>query len=74
MTQAPASTVIPVILTMGFIPTTLFAPFYVPAKKGYYAAEGLEVSFRYGRQRELSTCVATFRSYGVRARFGAGEL
>lgn len=52
--SAPShDTLFPVTLTMGFIPTPLFAPFYVPAKKGYYAAEGLEVEFRYGIEEQI---------------------
>jgi NitT/TauT family transport system substrate-binding protein len=53
MSAPPHDAPFPVILAMGFIPTVLFAPFYVPAKKGYYAAEGLEVEFRYGIEEEI---------------------
>ena len=37
-----------VTLGLGFIPNVQFAPFYVAASKGYYAAEGLDVEFSYG--------------------------
>src|SRR3954454_1638246 len=33
---------------LGYIPNVQFAPFYVAAAKGYYAAEGLDVKFSYG--------------------------
>lgn len=53
MASASVDAATPVILTMGFIPTVLFAPFYLPAQKGYYAAEGLEVSFQYGIEEQI---------------------
>ncbi|MCZ7674367.1 MAG: ABC transporter substrate-binding protein [Chloroflexi bacterium] len=32
---------------MGYIPDPQYAPFYVAVDKGYYAEEGLEVTFDY---------------------------
>jgi NitT/TauT family transport system substrate-binding protein len=37
-----------VTVGLGYIPNVQFAPFYVAARKGYYAAEGLDVAFNYG--------------------------
>lgn len=33
---------------LGYIPNIQFAPYYVAVRKGYYAAEGLDVAFSYG--------------------------
>ncbi len=49
-------------LPMGYIPNVQYAPFYIAAEKGYYAAEGLELEFDYKSE-----------TAGV-ALVGAGEL
>jgi NitT/TauT family transport system substrate-binding protein len=38
----------PVSIGMGYIPDVQFAPFYVAQSKGYYAEEGLDVTFSHG--------------------------
>lgn len=43
-TPAPAS-LTPVKYAMGYIPDVQFAPFYVAKDKGYFAAEGLDLTF-----------------------------
>ncbi|HUS16174.1 MAG TPA: ABC transporter substrate-binding protein [Chloroflexia bacterium] len=42
-----------VVVAMGYVPNVQFAPFYVAQDKGYYAAEGLEVEFKYGQVNDL---------------------
>lgn len=40
-----AAVLTPIQYAMGYIPDVQFAPFYVAKDKGYFAAEGLDVSF-----------------------------
>jgi len=40
-------------LALGYIPSVQFAPFYVAAERGYYADEGLDVSFQHGIEPDL---------------------
>lgn len=47
-TAVPAAELKRVGFGLGYIPNVQFAPFYVAAAKGYYAAEGLDVDFTYG--------------------------
>lgn len=47
-TAVPSGALESVTLGLGYIPNVQFAPFYVAAAKGYYAAEGLNVDFSYG--------------------------
>lgn len=43
--EVPATTKI--VLPMGYIPDSQYAPYYVAVEKGYYAEEGLDVTFDY---------------------------
>jgi NitT/TauT family transport system substrate-binding protein len=45
---APSGSVVATKLTvgLGYIPSVQFAPFYLAQQKGYYAAEGLDVTFQ----------------------------
>src|SRR5262245_895880 len=43
----------PITMAMPYIPNVQFAPFYIADKKGYYAAEGLKVSFDYNFQTDV---------------------
>src|SRR5262249_34684082 len=42
-----------VTMAMPYIPNIQFAPFYIADKKGYYANEGLKVSFDYNFQTDV---------------------
>ncbi|MBC7223000.1 MAG: ABC transporter substrate-binding protein [Anaerolineae bacterium] len=55
-TAAPAR---PVKVAMGYIPNVQFAPFYVAQSKGYFAQEGLEVTFDYGMESDLMKLLGT---------------
>lgn len=52
--QAPRQ----VIMAMPYIPNVQFAHFYIADKKGYYAAEGLNVSFDYNFETDVVKRVA----------------
>ncbi len=45
---ATASALTSVTVVMGYIPDIQFAPWYVADKKGYFAAEGLQVKYNWG--------------------------
>lgn len=49
----------PVKVAMGYIPNVQFAPFYVAQSKGYFAQEGLEVTFDYGMESDLMKLLGT---------------
>jgi NitT/TauT family transport system substrate-binding protein len=66
-TAAPAATTQPaaggqaprqVIMAMPYIPNVQFAHYYVADKKGYYAAEGLKVTFDYNFETDVVQRVA----------------
>jgi NitT/TauT family transport system substrate-binding protein len=56
--STPAGETKPVTLAMSYIPTVQFAHFYVADKKGYYAQEGLKVSFDYNFETDIIQRVA----------------
>ncbi|MEI6043446.1 MAG: ABC transporter substrate-binding protein [Chloroflexota bacterium] len=46
-----------VTLALSYIPDVQFAPYYVAQDKGYFAAEGLDVTFQYGTINDLMALV-----------------
>lgn len=59
-TAAPATnaaTKQAVKLTLSYVPNVQFAPFYVALDKGYFAAEGLDVSFDYSTVNDVLALV-----------------
>lgn len=55
----PANGLQPIKLGVGFIPTVQFAVFYVGIDKGFYQAEGLDVSLDYGYENDYLKLVGT---------------
>ncbi|MBN1566122.1 MAG: ABC transporter substrate-binding protein [Anaerolineae bacterium] len=49
----------PVTLFMGYIPSVQFAPAYVAAIKGYFAEEGIAISFENGNENDGLDRIAT---------------
>lgn len=50
--DAAAPTLTPIKLGVGYIPNVQFTPYYVGIEKGFYAAEGLDVSLDYGFEND----------------------
>lgn len=48
-----------VTLAMGFIPNVQFTPVYVAVERGYFAEEGLEITFDYGFDTDLLKLVGS---------------
>jgi NitT/TauT family transport system substrate-binding protein len=46
-----------VTLALSYIPDVQFAPYYVAQDKGYFAAEGLDITFQYGTINDLMAVV-----------------
>jgi NitT/TauT family transport system substrate-binding protein len=59
-TPAPGqpSQLTPVVLGLGYIPSVQFAPYYVAQDKGFFAAQGLDVTFRHGSETDFLALVA----------------
>jgi len=49
---------VPVTLAMGFIPNVQFTPLYVAFSRGYFAAEGIDLTFDYGWDTDLLKLLA----------------
>lgn len=52
-TQASGANGHVVNMAMPYIPNVQFSPFYVAAKRGYYAAEGIDVAFDYNFETDV---------------------
>lgn len=66
----PATTLTPVTLAMGYIPSVQFAPFYVAQARGYFQDAGLDVTFRYGFESDLLKLVGANE---LQFMIGSGE-
>jgi len=54
----PSKPLTKITVAMGYIANVQFAPYYLAQDRGYYAAEGLEVEFKYGQVNDLLRVVA----------------
>ena len=43
----------PVVLGLGYIPSVQFAPYYVAQEKGFFAEQGLDVTFQHGSESDF---------------------
>jgi NitT/TauT family transport system substrate-binding protein len=71
----PLSPVTPrakVTIALGFNPDVQFTPFYVALNKGYYAEEGLDVSFKHGTVPDLLKLLAAGEG-GVNFAVASGD-
>ncbi|MDI7274833.1 MAG: ABC transporter substrate-binding protein [Anaerolineae bacterium] len=59
-TPEPSATPGPVAVTlaMGYVPNVQFTPLYVARERGYFAAEGIELTFDYGWETDLLKLLA----------------
>lgn len=55
--RKPADPLTKVTLHLTYIPNIQFAPVYVAIEKGYFEAEGLEISLNYGNEADLVALV-----------------
>ncbi len=58
-TPKPAAQVTQVKLAMGYVPNVQFTPLYVAKERGYFAAEGINVTFDYGMETDLLKLLGT---------------
>ncbi len=49
----PTEALIPVSLGLGYIPSVQFAPYYVAQEKGFFAEQGLAVTFEHGNESDF---------------------
>ena len=53
----PTPSLTPVKLSLGYVPNVQFAPLYVAAQKGYFAAAGIEIEFSYMDENQAAALV-----------------
>lgn len=53
VTTAQPTALTPVAIGLGYIPSVQFAPFYVARDKGFFAEQGLEVTYQHGNETDF---------------------
>ncbi len=57
--QPTATPLTSIRLSLGYIPDVQFAPFYVGVEKGFFAAQGIELTMEHRQETDGATLVAT---------------
>src|SRR5437667_729065 len=69
---SPSAPKTKVTIALGYNPDVQFTPFYVALNKGYYAEEGLDVSFKHGTVPDMMKLLAAGQG-GVNFAVASGD-